>query len=110
MSKSNSPGFRRSGRNATGVSMQQPNLSAAVLAKAELLKFKEPKPMSHNSRSKVVHHIVNGSDKREIRYVLMDYSDGKNAQLKSKFMTRLDAWTRNESLRGTGFAWAICGG
>lgn len=44
----------------------------------------------------------------EVRYVLMDYSAG-NKQLKSKMMTRLEAYNRNETLRGLGMAWAMCG-
>lgn len=42
----------------------------------------------------------------EYRHVLMDYE--QNKQLKARMLTRLEAWKRNEVLRGTGFAWAMC--
>ncbi len=38
----------------------------------------------------------------------MEYNEDGNKQLKWKMMTRLEAWKRNETLRGTGFAWALC--
>lgn len=64
------------------------------------------KRMTHWRRQLTQMHISSGHD-LEVRYVLMDYE--QNKQLKSRMMTRLEAWNRNESLKGTGFAWAICG-
>ncbi len=51
-------------------------------------------------------HIEDGTNIIEYRHVLMDYST--NTQLKAKAMTRGEAFRRNENLRGTGFAWALC--
>ncbi len=65
---------------------------------------RKPKPMSMDYVGKLK-HIADG-DQFEVRYVLIDYSD--NRQLKVKFMTRLEAFRRNASIRGLGMAWAMC--
>lgn len=86
---------------------------AAINAKVSLgTRFKERHGSSHSAchwkKVNIGENVENGNCAIEIRHVLMDYSDG-NKQLKSKMMTRLEAWKRNETLAGTGFAWAQCG-
>jgi len=67
---------------------------------------RKPKPTSHDAYKNRMRHVEDGTNLIEYRHVLMDYE--KNTQLKAKAMTRGEAFRRNENLRGTGFAWALC--
>lgn len=100
---------RRAGSGKVGVSMGSRfiDIAEACYAKRELVRgYRRPKHVSHGSKHLILMHAGEGHN-MEVRYVLMDYSRGE--QLKARMMTRLEAWQRNETLRGTGFAWAICG-
>ena len=66
----------------------------------------EPKPMSNGHALACAEHHDRGDDVFELRFVLMDCEKGE--QLKAKMMTRVEAWKKNQNLRGTGFAWAMC--
>ncbi len=68
---------------------------------------KNPKRTHHGHRKNVRDYVERGFAMTEFRHVLMDYSAG-NVQLKARMMTRLEAYKRNATLRGTGFAWALC--
>ncbi len=70
---------------------------------------RNPHAVSHNHKRNIRDHIDDDTAKIEARFVLMEYNEDGNKQLKWRMMTRLEAWKRNENLRGTGFAWALCG-
>lgn len=81
----------------------------ALSAQIEMKRLgKKPHPVGHGHWRKVREYRENDADLVESRFVLMEYNGDGNKQLKWKMMTRLEAWKRNETLRGTGFAWALC--
>ncbi len=93
-------------RRLTGMrDCNDPRMALGALLELRQLGNK-PKASSHGHRHNVLHYTERDQVGTEVRFVLMDYE--KNEQLKAKMMTRLEAWKRNENLRGTGFAWAMC--
>ena len=72
--------------------------------------------MNARQRMKKKFHTVNCaqaiedscSEKLEFPHVLIDYRND-NEKIKFKMLNLLEAWQKNQVLRGTGFAWAKTG-
>lgn len=93
-----------------GFSAFDPSLRAGNQLGAELeLKRlgKNPHPVSHGHYSNTRAKIDAGTDGIQVWYWLIDYRNGNKRLLRRAF-SRLEAWKRNETLRGSGRAWAMC--
>ncbi len=77
----------------------------ALLALRDSRLGKNPKHVSHGHRRSVLRHVSDGTLDHETRWVLIDYRNG-NEQIKKTVMNHLEAWKRNQTLEGTGLAWA----
>ncbi len=96
-------------RSVVGAAMTVDDIRPALRAKLELKRLGDkPHRSGHGHAKNVRSYVENDTAGIEHRFVLMEYNEDGNKQLKSKMMTHLEAWKRNETLRGTGFAWAKC--
>jgi hypothetical protein len=72
----------------------------------ELVRFRKRKTAGHWHRENVQRAVASGDADFTRWFWLIDYRDNNRRLLKRAF-TRLEAWRRNKTLKGSGRAWAL---